>query len=86
MQYCHIVCNTVQYCHIVCSTVRYCHTVCNTVQYCHTVCNIVILSVMCIVCHHSYAGSVDTYVEEEELRYLLPMKEYIAFCDSLKLV
>jgi sorting nexin-4 len=34
----------------------------------------------------SYASTVATYVEEEELRYLLPIKEYIAFCDSLKAV
>ena len=25
------------------------------------------------------------YMEEEETRYLLPLKEYIAYCDSLRL-
>jgi hypothetical protein len=25
------------------------------------------------------------YMEEEETRYLLPLKEYIAYCDALRL-
>ncbi len=33
---------------------------------------------------HSYAESIDTYFEEEEFRYLLPLKEYITYCDSLR--
>ena len=33
---------------------------------------------------HSYAEAVDTFESEEELRFLLPMKEYIAYCDSLR--
>ena len=33
---------------------------------------------------HSYAEAVDTYESEEELRFLLPVKEYIAYCDSLR--
>ena len=32
----------------------------------------------------SYAEAVDTYESEEELRFLLPLKEYIAYCDSLR--
>ena len=72
--------------YIVCNVVRYCYVY--YVQYSAILLRILcaIQCVMWIVCLHSYAGSVDTYVEEEELRYLLPMKEYIAFCDSLKLV
>ena len=34
---------------------------------------------------HSYADSMVMYMEEEETRYLLPLKEYIAYCDSLRL-
>ena len=33
---------------------------------------------------HSYAEAVDTFESEEELRFLLPMKVYIAYCDSLR--
>lgn len=24
------------------------------------------------------------YMDEEEIRYLLPLKEYVAYCDSLR--
>lgn len=34
---------------------------------------------------HSYAESMTVYMEEEETRYLLPLKEYIAYCDALRL-
>ena len=33
---------------------------------------------------YSYADSMEVYMEEEETRYLLPLKEYIAYCDSLR--
>lgn len=36
------------------------------------------------VFYYSYADSIDVYLEEEEVRYLLPLKEYIAYCDSLR--
>ena len=35
---------------------------------------------------YSYADSMEMYMDEEETRYLLPLKEYIAYCDSLRLV
>ena len=35
---------------------------------------------------HSYSDSMEMYMEEEETRYLLPLKEYIAYCDSLRYV
>ena len=33
----------------------------------------------------SYADSVETYLDEEELRYYMPLKEYLAYCESLRL-
>ena len=33
---------------------------------------------------YSYADSFDNYISEEESRFFLPVKEYIAFCDSLR--
>lgn len=32
----------------------------------------------------SYAESVDLYLDEEELRYYMPLKEYLSYCDSLR--
>ena len=32
----------------------------------------------------SYADSVDMYLDEEELRYYMPLKEYLTYCDSLR--
>lgn len=32
----------------------------------------------------SYSDSIEVYMEEEEVRYLLPLKEYVAYCDSLR--
>lgn len=37
-------------------------------------------------CLDSYGDSVDYYLVEEESRFLLPLKEYIGFCDSLRSV
>jgi len=32
----------------------------------------------------SYADLIDIYLEEEELRYHLPLKEYQNYCESLR--
>ena len=34
----------------------------------------------------SYAELVDIYLEEEELRYFLPLKEYQSYCEALRLI
>ena len=34
--------------------------------------------------YFSYSESIDVYMEEEETRYLLPLKEYVAYCESLR--
>ena len=36
------------------------------------------------LCSCSYSDAIDLYMEEEEVRYLLPLKEYVAYCDSLR--
>ena len=41
---------------------------------------------LCWIFTCSYSSSIDTFVDEEEIRYLLPLKEYVGFCDSLKYV
>ena len=33
----------------------------------------------------SYAESVEMYLDEEELRYYMPLKEYLAYCEALRL-
>ncbi|XP_064396570.1 sorting nexin-4-like [Halichondria panicea] len=37
-------------------------------------------------CMDSYSESVDMYMDEEETRYYLPLKEYVAYCESLRVV
>ncbi|CAI8011192.1 hypothetical protein GBAR_LOCUS7261 [Geodia barretti] len=32
----------------------------------------------------SYADSVEMYLDEEESRYYMPLKEYLAYCESLR--
>ena len=35
---------------------------------------------------YSYSELIDIYLEEEELRYFLPLKEYQSYCEALRLM
>ena len=43
-----------------------------------------VIKIFVIYNYYSYGDSVDYYLVEEESRFLLPLKEYIGFCDSLR--
>ena len=44
----------------------------------------ILIVVVRLSCGCSYADSVDMYLDEEDLRYYMPLKEYLAYCESLR--